>query len=274
MNPDDSRPEIDLPVHDPYLDALEFLANHYGLPFSRADIVRSLPLEDGRLDTVLFCRAAERIGLNTRVVARKPSDVSALACPYVVPLARGEVAVATARLDRRRTRIVLPGTPVREDLAPAELDLKAVDHVVYVAPVVRDGDAREWISRRGARGHWLWSVVAKFWATWIYVIAAAFFINLLGLALPLFVMNVYDRVVPNNSIATLWALAIGVGIALMFDFVLRMLRSVVIDSSGQRIDMRVSSALFQQAMDATMSARPANTGEIASHIREFETVRE
>ena len=261
-------------MHDPYLDALEFLAAHHDLPFSRADIVNSLPLEDGRLNATLFCRAAERIGLNAKVVARTPSEVSALACPYVVPLASGEIAVATQKLPRRKTRVVMPGTPIAEDLSPAQLDLKAIDYVIYAAPIVRDADARQWVSRRGTRGHWLWSVVAKFWATWIYVIAAALFINLLGLALPLYVMNVYDRVVPNNSISTLWALAIGVGIALIFDFILRMMRSVVIDSSGQRIDMRVSSALFQQAMDVTMAARPANAGEIASHIREFDTVRE
>lgn len=264
----------DLAVHDPYLDALEFLAAHHNLPFSRADIINNLPLEDGHLNTTLFCRAAKRIGLNTKVVARKPSSVSAIACPYVVPLASGEVAVATRKLPQRRTRIVVPGTPISEDMAPRELDLKAVDYVIYVAPDDLEAEGGLSLSRRRPRGHWLWSVVAKFWATWIYVVIAALFINLLGLALPLYVMNVYDRVVPNNSISTLWALAIGVGIALVFDFVLRMLRAIVIDSSGKRIDMRVSATLFEQALDASMASRPASAGEMANHIREFETVRD
>ena len=104
-----------LAVHDPYLDALEYLAGHHRLPFSRADITNNLPLEDGHLNTALFCRAAKRIGLNTKVVARKPSSVSPIACPYVVPLATGEVAIATRKLARRKTRIVVPGTPVSED---------------------------------------------------------------------------------------------------------------------------------------------------------------
>ncbi len=95
------------------------------------------------------------------------------------------------------------------------------------------------------KGHWLWSVVMRLWPTWSYVILAALVINLLGLALPLFVMNVYDRVIPNNSVPTLWALAAGVAIALGADFVLRMLRAGVIENSGRRVDMRVSAGALR-----------------------------
>jgi len=261
-------------THDPYLDALEYLAAHHGLPFSRADIRQSLPLHEGRLNATLFCRAAERIGLVAKVVARKPSRVSGIVCPFVVPLASGDVAIAVDKVGRGRTRIIIPGAAATEDIAPAPLDLQSTGHVIYVSPAERGTDAASARASNRRRGHWLWSIVARFWPSWLYVILAALFINLLGLALPLFVMNVYDRVVPNNSISTLWALAIGVGIALVFDFTLRMLRSVVIDSSSQRIDMRVSAALFEQAVDASMAARPQNAGEIASHVREFETVRD
>ena len=67
------------------------------------------------------------------------------------------------------------------------------------------------------------------WPAWTQVIVAAFGINLLALAVPLFVMNVYDRVIPNAAVVTLWTLAIGVGIALLLDLALRTLRMSVLE---------------------------------------------
>ena len=257
---------------DPYLSALEFLAFFHGKPFSAAEILNTLPLEGGKLDAGSFARAAARFGLKAKAIERDPSSVSGIMCPYLVPMSNGEVAIATDRLRRGRTRLVIPGWPNVLNLAAAVLDRQSAGVVILVADASDDGEdvARE---NRG-RGHWLWSVVRKYWATWFYVVVAALVINLLALAVPLFVRNVYDRVIPNNSMATLWALAAGVMIALSFDFILRMLRAVVIDQSGSRVDMRVSADLFEQAMDASMATRPARAGELASHIREFESVRD
>ncbi|MEM7463765.1 MAG: ABC transporter transmembrane domain-containing protein, partial [Pseudomonadota bacterium] len=257
---------------DPYLAALEFLAFFHGKPFSEAEIRKRLPLVGGKLDAESFCRAAEKSGLVAKVVDRPATDVSALVCPFVVPLKNGDVAIATEKGSKGMTRLIIPGAPNVLEVAKGTLSQQAEDVVIYVADAAAGKELES--GQKLRQGHWLWSVVSKYWATWIYVIAAALFINLLGLAVPLFVMNVYDRVIPNNSISTLWALAIGVVIALVFDFILRMLRAIVVDHSGRRIDMRVSSDLFDQAMDATMAARPASAGEIASHIREFEAVRD
>jgi ATP-binding cassette, subfamily C, bacterial LapB len=269
--PDNSQPTQ---PHDPYLAALEYLARYHGRSFSRADILQNLPISAGKLDAALFCRAAERVGLQAKVMVRQPSTVSGLVCPFIVPMKNGDVGVATEKRLRGKTRIVIPETPHVLNMAPADLDLHATGTVILVADTDREAFSGPQSAIPQKRGHWLWSVAARFWPTWLYVLFAALFINLLGLALPLFVMNVYDRVIPNYSISTLWALAIGVAIALVFDFILRMLRAVVIDHTGRRIDMNVSSSLFEQAMDASMASRPANTGEIASNIREFETVRD
>lgn len=89
-------------------------------------------------------------------------------------------------------------------------------------------------------------------------------INVLGQALPLFVMNVYDRVIPNLAIPTLWALATGVVIALLVDFLLKQLRALVLDQIGRRADMRVASTLFEHAMDLKMSPRRCSAGYVAN----------
>ena len=257
---------------DPYLAALEFIAYCHRKPFSQAEIERTTAGEGGVLDARTFCEAAGRLGLDAKVADVMPSAVSALVCPFVVPLKDGNVGVVSERDRRGRARLVIPGAPAALVVGGKELDEQSCGVVILAAD--NAADETEAASSKRPGGHWLWSVARKYWSTWIYVIVAALFINLLALALPLFVMNVYDRVIPNNSIPTLYALAGGVLIALFFDFILRMLRALVIDHSGRKIDMRVSSDLFEQAMDASLASRTMSAGEIGSHIREFESVRD
>ena len=263
-------------VHDPLLAALEFLAGHHDKSFSRAAVLQGLPLEGGLLPIGLFARAAERLGFDAKIVDRRPSEVSGLVCPFVVPLKSGDVAIVVEKRHRARSaKVVIPGASAPKTKRLSELDRESLDAVIYVADRrQQDAVASDAAMTRLMRGHWLWSVVFRLWPTWIYVVIAALVINLLGIALPLFVMNVYDRVIPNNSVPTLWALAAGVIIALGGDFILRMLRAGVIENSGRRVDMKVSAALFEQALDATMASRSARAGEFANHIREFEAVRD
>ncbi len=263
-------------VHDPLLAALDYLATHHGKAFSPAAVLQGLPLSGGVLTLDLFARAAERLGFDAKVVGRRPSEVSGLVCPFVVPLKSGDVAVVVEkRHGARSATVVVPGVSDARKKRLKELDREALDTVIYVADRrQQEAVASDAAMTRRMRGHWLWSILFRLWPTWIYVIVAALVINLLGVALPLFVMNVYDRVIPNNSVPTLWALAAGVVIALCADFMLRMLRAGVIDSSGQRVDMKASAVLFEQALDATMASRSNRAGEFANHIREFEAVRD
>jgi ATP-binding cassette subfamily C protein LapB len=99
-------------------------------------------------------------------------------------------------------------------------------------------------------------------------------INLFALASPLFIMNVYDRVIPNNAFETLWVLAAGVGIVFLFDFILKNLRAHFLDVAGRKADVKISSQLYEQIMGMTMSARPGSAGVLASNMKEFEGLRD
>src|SRR5690606_36674365 len=124
------------------------------------------------------------------------------------------------------------------------------------------------------RRHWLTGTLAPFWRSYLQVAVAAFFINLLALASPLFVMNVYDRVLPNEAIATLWVLAIGVATAILFDLLLKTVRASIIDYAGRKADIRLSYLLFEKILNSTLASRPPSTGEYASRVSQYEFVRE
>ncbi|MEP1441915.1 MAG: type I secretion system permease/ATPase [Hyphomicrobiales bacterium] len=122
--------------------------------------------------------------------------------------------------------------------------------------------------------HWFFSSISSFWRSYALVAVAALTINMLALASPLFVMNVYDRVLPNKAISTLWVLAAGVFLALLFDFALKMARASLIDYSGRKVDLRLSQLLFEKILSSTMSSRPFSTGEYANRVSQYEFVRE
>ena len=121
---------------------------------------------------------------------------------------------------------------------------------------------------------WLWGTLGRYWREYINIAVGAILINVFTLASPLFVANVYDRVVPNRAFETLWVLAVGVSIVFFFDFLLRSLRAYLVDVAGRGVDIRVSSGLFQQVLGARFAFKPASAGEFASNLRDFESLRD
>lgn len=128
-------------------------------------------------------------------------------------------------------------------------------------------------ARRSARA-WFWKVIWSLRPFYGHVALATLIVNLLSIAVSLYVMNVYDRVVPNRTYETLWVLTIGTVIALTFDFIAKTLRAWLIDTAGKRADLQISSGLFQRMMAMQLIQKPASSGSFANNLRDFETIRE
>jgi ATP-binding cassette subfamily C protein LapB len=107
----------------------------------------------------------------------------------------------------------------------------------------------------------------------IEAIFATLVVSLVGLGSALYTMQVYDRVVPNNGFATLWVLTVGVGLAIIFELVMKQVRALMVDRVCKAIDQELSSVFFGKALDIRMDARPSTVGTFASQIRHFESVR-
>jgi ATP-binding cassette subfamily C protein LapB len=122
--------------------------------------------------------------------------------------------------------------------------------------------------------HWFWGALADQWPVYRDVLAAALLINVIALAMPLFSMNVYDRVVPNRAIETLWVLALGVLLMLGVDMMLRSLRGYFIDLASARIDMELSAKIMERVLGVRMESRPGAVGAFSSNLRSFESVRD
>ena len=260
---------------DPLADALLFLAAHHGRAISREALLAGLPILDGRLPPPLFERAAAKAGLEAKTVRRRLSEIPALVLPAVLSMRDGSTRILLAiDLDTKVASVVDPSSNAPARSRPlAELSDEYLGFAFLVRPAAT-ADARAVAAGDLPRAHWFWSVVKRFWSNYSHVATAALIVNLLALASPLFIMNVYDRVVPNGAVASLVALAIGMGIAVVFDFVLRMVRSRIIDMTGKKLDVVLASNIFEHVLSIKMAQRPASVGILANQMREFDSVRE
>src|SRR5690606_14612667 len=123
-------------------------------------------------------------------------------------------------------------------------------------------------------GHWLRSALSGLKRSWLYVLLAATFINTFAVAFPIFTLNVYDRVLPNSAVATLWVLAIGLMVVLVFDNLLKLASGAIIEYVGRTIDFKLSSALFDRVLNTTTEGRPASTGAFVNRIAQYEVLRD
>ena len=124
------------------------------------------------------------------------------------------------------------------------------------------------------RSHWFWSELRKERGAFWPVLLASLIINLLAVALPLFTMNVYDRVIPNKATDTLWVLGVGVLLVFILEFALRRGRTTVIDQISRRLDMKLSQNIFSRLMATPLDERSGHTGSLAARVSEYAIVRD
>ncbi len=260
---------------DPLVGCLLILGDLHGLPTSAYAVTAGLPLDGDRLLPSQFERAARRIGLRSTIVERELNQLTALQLPAVLLLQDNEACVLLSRKPDGAALVRSPENPEAEVAIDAEeLAGLYAGYAILAGPVHRYDERTPETPGKVAEGHWFWGTLAESWRIYRDVLAASVLINLFAVASPLFVMNVYDRVVPNSAIETLWVLAIGVSIVFGFDLLLRTLRGRFIDAAGGRADMLMSARLYERVLGLRLDARPASAGAFANNLREFDGIRD
>jgi len=266
-------PKPALAPDDPLLKSLVLLTRFFNRPYSEETLCAGLPLIDSKLTPELFVRAAERAGLAAKVIRRPIERISPLVLPVVLLLNDAQACILRAFKATGGLEVVDPETGGVSEVPLEQMRRLYSGTAIFVRQELQF-DSRTEHSAVPRVEHWFWGVVRQAWPIYGEVLVGSFLINVFALVMPLFIMNVYDRVVPNETTETLWAMAIGVAIVLLFDFGMRMLRSYLVDIAGKRIDVILSANIFEKAMGIRMEARPASVGSFASNIHEFESFRE
>ena len=261
-------------IVDPLLDSLVLLTEHFGSPCSSDSLAAGLPMQGNVLTPELLPQAANRAGLAAKLSRKGLDEISAIMLPCIL-LLKDKKACLLRELDIEKDRAViqLPETGGKETLSIEDLEALYVGYLFLVKQEYR-GDMGLDVHLHDSKVHWLWQTVKDSAPIYRDALIASVLVNLFALVSPLFIMNVYDKVVPNLAFDSLWVLAIGAGIAYIFDLIMRQLRSYLIDVAGKKVDIIVSSRLFAKAIGIPLEKRSPSVGGMAKQLGEFDSIRD
>jgi len=259
--------------NDPVLAAIGHLAARFGLGHPPG-LFDMLPRNaQGFLPFHQAGAALELVGLNFEPRSGSKLPRRDELYPALVKLDAG-AAAALLEVANDDVLVILPGETEAKWRALAEVASDFAGEFISVIgnpDKLREQDA-PWHAK--GRGHWFWSELRKERKAFRPVLLASLVVNFLALSLPLFSMNVYDRVIPNEAEATLWVLASGVLLAFGVEFALRQARTNVIDQIGRRLDLRLSQKIFSRLLAAPLASRQGSTGALAARVSEYAIVRD
>ncbi len=262
-------------IDDPIADCLVILSKIYGQPISRTALRAGLPLEDNRLSVGLTARAAGRAGLSSRVLSRSLKQMSTLELPCILLLNPDKACVLTdINYESQMLTVVMPESGMGKETLPiADLEKSYSGYTIFVHPSfdrIKDTSRLE----RPKKRSWFWGKMLSSWRIYRDVLVASFLINVMGLATPFFILNVYDRVIPNSAFETLWVLAIGIGIVYFFSLLMQSLRGYFVDLAGQKASLNMSAELMEKTLGMKMSSRPESVGSYSNKIQQFDSIRD
>jgi ATP-binding cassette subfamily C protein LapB len=259
--------------------ALCDVARHYGTPATPAALVSGLPLVGGRLPLEYVEAAARRAGLTAQFDRFDLLNLANFEMPaFVLTRDGGLDVIWSIERDGSGRAITVtssepgrPNVPVR--IKAEELAAAASGRIVRLRPSSQQDERSAGLLKRRAQ-RWFLPAFAASKRIYTEAIAATVAINILALAMPLFTMNVYDRVLPNAAADTMWSLAIGVVLATMFDFLIRSLRGRFVDVAGRRADVVLSNLVYARLLGARQEGAAASTGVRSNTLRELDTLRD
>jgi len=260
--------------YQPYLQAILLIAKHYRIETSEERIRLQMDWAGASAADEVVKTIARQIGLSVRKSKFSKEMLNPWRLPVIVVFKDGQVGVVDQADVDHNVSIQMSGDQgLAQSFVASDLQHE-IESVYILRPEKSVADARidEYI--KPYESSWFWSIVLRDWKRYIDIMFASLIANILALATIIFSMQVYDRVVPSQSIPTLWVLAGGVLIAAIFEFVLRVARIYLSDIIGKRADLRISDRVFGHALRIKNSERSKSTGTFISQIRELEGVRE
>jgi len=242
----------------PLLEALTQLAPRLGRPVSLTALQAQVTRDPaGDVEWPALQSAMAGFGLDLQRLDTAPARLDPAQLPVIAALDDG--------------RFQLLADP--QQAASAELAQHAAGWCLRLVPH-RAADLRSEIPALTSARAWFWKVLWSLRGYYVHVALATLVINLLSIAISLYVMNVYDRVVPNRTYDTLWVLTAGTALALLFEFAARTLRAWLVDVAGKRADMEISAGLFARLLSMRLIGKPASSGAFVNNLREFESIRD
>lgn len=260
--------------YQPWLQAILVIAKHYLLEPSEERIRLQLDWAQHQTVEDVLSLTTRQIGLNYRKCGLSLNEISPWHLPVLIEMQDGQVGVLDKIDANGNLSVQLSGDQGLAQVFTFETLKPHVANIYVLRPEKSVPDVRVDEYVKPYDPSWFWTIVLRDWKRYLDIMLASLMANILALATIVFSMNVYDRVIPAQSIPTLWVLAGGVLIAAVFEFCLRVARIFLSDIIGKRADLSISDVVFGHALRIKNKERSKSTGTFISQIREIEGIRE
>ena len=235
------------------LSPLDELLHAYGLENEQERINEAMPFNQETLCLIDILNVMARMGYTGAPLKTRLCDLDErlLPCAFVEKKSGKLSAITSPSLEKAK------GT-------------------VYIFTKQDIKEPKEQKEELAATGHgWFMGTIQRFRKIFLKVMSISFALNLVALAMPLFLMVIYDRVVDTTTAHAIYTLGIGAAIALLIEGVLRNMRSRNLAWFAARIDNIVSNRVLSRLLQLPAHAiERASVASQVSRLRAFDSVRE
>jgi len=265
---------------DALLDIFVLYTKLFHKPFSKEALLSGLPVHETQTlfskdsSKALFSRVAARAGLKSTLIKRSIKDMLSLHLPVILLLSNENVCILEEfNSDKTQAKIIYAEGDGIESWV--DVDVLEREYLGFAFMLKKKFAYENKRSRtlQQEQNHWFWDTLKLSAPIYRDVLIASFLINLFVLATPLFTMNVYDRVIPNNAQETLMVFTIGIVFVYFLDMFLKITRAYLLELAGKKSDVIMSSIIFEKVLDLKMAEFPPSVGSFASNLKDFEAVR-
>lgn len=268
-----SEPSVDV-----LFECLRQIALRYDRKLSKESLLAALPVDQKLgVSPTLFPRVAARAGFNATFGKTELLKLDSHIGPSIVLLQGNQVGVVFSSPVDAITEYFLLDADAQLKPSSAEVIKRQYTGFAFQLTHVNAeqslGSASD-MDLSSNRQRWFWQTLWRYRAYYVQMLPASLLVNLFALSMPFFVMIVYDKVVPNHAVETLWVLAIGVTLVYLFDLVIRLVRGALLERAGRELDFELAGVLFEQVLSLSMRTIPNSTSFLANRVKAYETLRE
>lgn len=267
-------------TRNPLCQGLDRLAGWHSISFSWDEAAAGVPVEKAVISIESFLEIARRVGFQCRLVKRPIAKLHEAVLPALLVLDEGGVAVIepSGQPGQPNTMVWNGDSKAWENIGKNALQKRYSGFLVMFRPSGFDSgfeeENRQASYAAGNNTGWFWKTVWQFKGDIFRSIPASLMVNVFAIAMPIFTMTVYDRVVPNNAVDTLWVLAVGVLAIFIFEFLMRLLRGAFLGRLGKRLDGVLSGMVYDHLMAVSLKSKTGSSGILAGKARAYESLRE
>jgi ATP-binding cassette subfamily C protein LapB len=274
-----SIPSVEI---DSLLNILLLFCKTYHQSTSAEYITEGLPVDPSGVTPLfsidkakgLFSRAAGRAGLSSSLIERPLEQISPLQLPVVLVLKDQQTCILDSfSEDKKQAKVIISADETNEQWVDTDVLISQYLGFAFLLKKKYVHDRAEVRTLNLEKKHWFWSSLRYSKSLYQDVFSASLLINLFVLATPLFTMNVYDRVIPNNAMETLHVFAIGVLLVYVLDVFLKFTRTNLLEKAAKKSDVIISSILFEKVLGLRMADVPKSVGSFASSLKDFDSIR-